>query len=290
MKFTIISGLSGSGKTVALHALEDAGYYCIDNLPIGIMPDAVKTLSELGEHEMIAFGIDARSGMKQIADFEKVLKDLHETLPEIETELVFIMARENVLVRRYSETRRAHPLSKNGETPLLEAIREEKSLFDGISTLADLTIDTSVMNVHQLNRMIRDRVGNNGRDDTLSIQVQSFGFKHGVPMDSDYVFDVRCLPNPHWQAHLRPLTGKDRKVAEFLQESDLVEDMYQSISSFLGKWIPPVVDENRGYLSIAIGCTGGQHRSVYMVERIAIALEAMQLGKVSKRHREIGES
>jgi len=259
MKFTIISGLSGSGKTVALH------------------------------DETIAFGIDARSGLTEITRLENVLRKLRKTLPTIETELIFIMARENVLVRRYSETRRAHPLSKNGEIPLVEAIRKEKDLLDAISTLADLTIDTSVMNVHQLNRMIRDRVGSSDATDSLSIQVQSFGFKHGVPMDSDYVFDVRCLPNPHWETRLRPLSGKDAEVAEFLEKSDIVSDMYQSIFDFLKRWIPPIADENRGYLSIAIGCTGGQHRSVYMVEKIAAALVEMKLGKVSKRHRELGD-
>ncbi len=290
MKFIIVSGLSGSGKTIALHALEDSGYYCIDNLPIGILPDAVKALNDLGEHEMIAFGIDARSGSKEITRFEQVLRQLHDNLPSIDTELIFIMARENVLVRRYGETRRAHPLSDNGTVPLIEAIRKEKDLLDSIATLADLTIDTSVMNVHQLNRMIRERMSDaDGDKESLSIQVQSFGFKHGVPMDSDYVFDVRCLPNPHWEAGLRALTGKDQDVASFLETSDMVEDMYQSIMTFLNRWIPTIADENRGYLGISIGCTGGQHRSVYMTERVAKTLEKLDLGKISKRHRELGE-
>lgn len=290
MKFIIVSGLSGSGKTIALHALEDSGYYCIDNLPIGILPDAVKALNDLGEHEMIAFGIDARSGSKEITRFEQVLRQLHDNLPSIEIELIFILARENVLVRRYGETRRAHPLSDNGAVPLIEAIRKEKDLLDSISTLADLTIDTSVMNVHQLRRMIRERMSeSDGDKESLSIQVQSFGFKHGVPMDSDYVFDVRCLPNPHWEAGLRSLTGKDQEVASFLETSDMVEDMYQSIMTFLNRWIPTIADENRGYLGISIGCTGGQHRSVYMTERVAMALEKLELGKISKRHRELGE-
>ncbi len=290
MKFIIVSGLSGSGKTIALHALEDSGYYCIDNLPISILPDAVKALNDLGEHEMIAFGIDARSGSKEITRFEQVLRQLHDNLPSIEIELIFIMARENVLVRRYGETRRAHPLSDNGAIPLIEAIRKEKDLLDSISTLADLTIDTSVMNVHQLRRMIRERMSeSDGETERLSIQVQSFGFKHGVPMDSDYVFDVRCLPNPHWEAGLRSLTGKDQEVASFLETSEMVEDMYQSIMTFLNRWIPTIADESRGYLGISIGCTGGQHRSVYMTERVAMALEKLDLGKISKRHRELGE-
>jgi len=290
MKFIIVSGLSGSGKTIALHALEDSGYYCIDNLPISILPDAVEALNDLGEHDMIAFGIDARSGSKEITRFEQVLRQLHDNLPSIEIELIFIMARENVLVRRYGETRRAHPLSDNGAIPLIEAIRKEKDLLDSISTLADLTIDTSVMNVHQLRRMIRERMSeSDGETERLSIQVQSFGFKHGVPMDSDYVFDVRCLPNPHWEAGLRSLTGKDQEVASFLETSEMVEDMYQSIMTFLNRWIPTIADESRGYLGISIGCTGGQHRSVYMTERVAMALEKLDLGKISKRHRELGE-
>lgn len=290
MKFTIVSGLSGSGKTIALHALEDAGYYCIDNLPIGILPDAVKALSDLDEHEMIAFGIDARSGSKEIIRFEQVLRQLHDNLPGIETELIFIMARENVLVRRYGETRRAHPLSNNGEILLIEAIRKEKDILDAISSLADLTIDTSVMNVHQLSRMIRQRVTDSNEDnESLSLQVQSFGFKHGVPMDSDYVFDVRCLPNPHWEEGLRSLTGKNEEVRHYLEKSEMVEDMYQSIMTFVKQWIPVIAAENRGYLSISIGCTGGQHRSVYMTERVATALEQLEMGKVSRRHRELGE-
>lgn len=285
MKLTIVSGLSGSGKTVALHALEDEGYYCIDNLPVALLPITVESL--LQAEPCIALGIDARSGGAELEQFESVLTQIRER--GVEIELIYLQAQEETLLKRFSETRRKHPLSRGEtDTPLAEAIRLEKNLLTEIAGLADLTIDTTHLNVHELSRRIRDRLHiGSSTESGLSILVQSFGFKYGVPLDSDFVFDVRCLPNPHWEPRLRRQTGKDEDVIRFLEQHDSVGKMLGTIQDFLMTWIPDFAAENRRYLSISIGCTGGQHRSVYMVERLADYLSQQATGKVSIRHREL---
>lgn len=284
MKLTIVSGLSGSGKSVALHALEDEGYYCIDNLPVALLPIAVDSLLEA--ESQIALGIDARSGSAELGHFETVLSEIRG---QGEVELIYLQAQEETLLKRFSETRRKHPLSRGEtDTPLVEAIREEKALLTEIAGLADLTIDTTHLNVHELSRRIRDRLHTDDSvNSRLSVLVQSFGFKHGVPLDSDFVFDVRCLPNPHWEPRLRHQTGKQADVVQFLEQHDSVEEMYNMIKDFLMVWIPRFAAENRRYLSISIGCTGGQHRSVYMVEKLGNCLSQNAIGQVTTRHREL---
>jgi UPF0042 nucleotide-binding protein len=283
MKLTILSGLSGAGKTIALHALEDENYYCIDNLPLKLLPTVARTLIQA--EPRIAVGVDARSGGAELDHFDQVLSELREL--GVEVELIFLQAQEETLLQRYSETRRKHPLS-NKSTPLTEAIRKEKKLLSRIAELADLTIDTTHLNVHQLSRQIRDRLhpqdSSTGR---LSVLVQSFGFKHGLPLDSDFVFDVRCLPNPHWEPRLRRMTGQEEDVVQFLEKHDSVETMYQMIRDFVAFWIPRFSEENRRYLSISIGCTGGQHRSVYLVDRLGKHLNEHFEENVSVRHREL---
>jgi len=286
MKLTIVSGLSGSGKTVALHALEDEGYYCIDNLPVALLPIIVESL--LQTESQIALGIDARSGGAELEQIETVLAEIRNR--GVEIELIYLQAQEETLLKRFSETRRKHPLSRGEtDTPLVEAIRKEKSLLTEIAGLADLTIDTTHLNVHELSRRIRDRLNtDNSSNGGLSVLVQSFGFKHGVPLDSDFVFDVRCLPNPHWEPRLRHQTGKQTEVIDFLEQHDSVKEMYDMIKDFLMVWVPRFAAENRRYLSISIGCTGGQHRSVYMVEQLGKYLSEYSTGKVTMRHRELG--
>lgn len=285
MKLTIISGLSGSGKTVALHALEDEGYYCIDNLPVALVQVAVESL--LKTESKIALGIDARSVGKEQQQFDLNLTKIREL--GVEIELIYLQAQEEVLLKRFSETRRMHPLSRNDtESSLIEAIRKEKSLLTEIAGLADLTIDTSVLNIHDLSRQIRERLHTQQPPDSgLSVLVQSFGFKHGVPLDSDFVFDVRCLPNPHWEAHLRHHSGKDKPVIDYLQRHDDVGQMLTMIQEFLTTWIPRFADDNRRYLSVSIGCTGGQHRSVFLAEQIGQHLQSIFNGAVTIRHRDL---
>ncbi len=285
MKLTIISGQSGSGKTIALHALEDEGCYCIDNLPVGLLPTVVESLKNRG-HENIALGIDARSGSDEISRFKQVIGDMRSTGSRVD--LLFMLASEDILLRRYSETRRKHPLTTEN-TSLLEAIRKEKTILEEIAALTDLTIDTSHLNVHQLSQIIRKKVMVSGEQtDKLSIQVQSFGFKHGVPQDSDFVFDVRSLPNPHWESGLRSHTGLDPSVISFLESHETVETMFQSIKTFLLQTIPQIQQDNRRYLRISIGCTGGQHRSVYMTRRIGEAFNKIKETNIAVRHRELG--
>ena len=270
LKLVIVSGLSGSGKTVALHTLEDAGYFCVDNLPVGLLPDLVgkMTQSKPALYDLIAVAIDARSGVDDMDRFDDIINQIRES--KISLEILFLTSDIKKLLSRFSETRRKHPLSKRG-LPLVEVIQLERALLNNIYAIADLIIDTTTFNVHELRQTIITRLlPSTGAD--LSILIQSFGFKHGLPADTDFIFDVRCLPNPHWEEHLKLLTGKDDLVIQYLQSFAEVNGMFDSISGFLETWIPSFEKENRSYMTISIGCTGGRHRSVYMVEKIASGL------------------
>ena len=285
MKLVIVSGLSGSGKTVALRTLEDAGYYCIDNLPLGMLPQLVDSMLEPrpAPFDLVAIAIDARSGVESAARFGEILG--HLSGHEIKLDVLFLGCDTSRLLKRFSETRRKHPLSRQG-LPLADAIQQEKKLLEDIQANAGLIVDTSDLNVHELRQLIYDRLLSRTGSE-MGILIQSFGFKHGVPADSDFVFDVRCLPNPHWENDLRPLSGCDRAVVKFLESYPEVDEMFASISSFLDTWIPRFEAENRSYMTISIGCTGGKHRSVYLAERIAAGLGERRQG-ISRRHRDLG--
>ena len=284
MKLVIVSGLSGSGKTVALHTLEDADYFCVDNLPVGLLPNFIDkmTYSKPALYNLIAVAIDARSGVEDMDRFEQIIDQIKSR--NILVEVLFLTSDIKKLISRFSETRRKHPLSKQGK-PLVEIIELERKLLSNIYAVADLKIDTSTYNVHELRHTIITRLlPDTGKN--LSILVQSFGFKHGLPADTDYIFDVRCLPNPHWEDQLKELNGKDGPVIRYLEEYDDVISMLQSINDFLKTWIPCFEEENRSYLTISIGCTGGQHRSVYLVEKIAGELQKIQYN-ASVHHRDL---
>jgi len=284
MKMIIISGLSGSGKSIALNLLEDLQYYCIDNLPaamLSALADQLLSSTNL-EHENIAVGIDARNTPADLADFSNILKDLKSR--QLDIEIFFLEADNPTLIKRFSETRRRHPLSSD-EVPLSEAIIQERSLLEPIASEADLHLDTSRTNIHQLRELIQSRV-NSGDRTRLSLLFESFGFKQGIPVDADFVFDVRCIPNPHWEPRLRRLTGCDPAVAEFLEQHDDAIKMFEDIRNFLEPWIPRFEADNRSYMTIAVGCTGGQHRSVYMVEKLAAWFKQQRPG-ILHRHREL---
>ena len=284
MKLIIISGLSGSGKSIALNVLEDLQYYCIDNLPAAMLPALADQLqsSRHMTHEHIAVGIDARNMPADLAGFPAILEDLRAR--RLEVQIFFLEADNPTLIKRFSETRRRHPLS-NEEMPLDEAIIQERSLLEAIAVEADLRIDTSRTNVHQLRELIRSRV-RDGNGVQLSLLFESFGFKQGIPVDADFVFDVRCIPNPHWQPDLRRLTGRDPAVAEFLEQHADAVRMFEDIRDFLQNWIPRFEADNRSYMTVAVGCTGGQHRSVYMVEKLADWFREQRPG-ILLRHREL---
>lgn len=271
-RLTIVSGLSGAGKTVALHALEDLGYYCIDNLPVGFLTEFARLVagSDLPLYRQVAVGIDARNPAEALSGFPAVLARLR--CEALTPELVFIEADDDVLIKRFSETRRRHPLS-TGSIGLRDAIAAERALLEPIAEVADLRIDTSHTYIHQLRDMVRSRVARR-EPGVMSVQFVSFGFKNGVPPDCDFVFDLRCLPNPHWQASLRDHTGQDPEVIAFLESAPRVADMLGDICALLERWIPCFEAENRSYLTIAVGCTGGRHRSVYMAERLAAHFRA----------------
>ena len=266
MRLVICSGLSGSGKSEALRMLEDLGYYCIDNIPLGLLRAVTANTVDQRDtdYSLLAVGVDARAGSRHIDDFPREVKHLRDT--GLDLQVLFLEADDDVILRRYSETRRKHPLT-NDATPLGEAIVRERDLLAPISNCADIVIDTSHTTIHQLRETIRTRV-HGGRPGTLSILFQSFGYKHGVPDGADFIFDVRCLPNPHWQADLRPLTGRDAEIVAFLDQAPEVTRMFEDISGFLTRWLPAFRAENRSYITIAIGCTGGRHRSVYLAERL----------------------
>jgi len=286
MRLTIISGLSGSGKSVALHTFEDEGFYCIDNLPSTLLPALIKEVIESADRnfERIAIGIDARSDASSIAAFPELITELR-TYDWLDVDILFLETNRNSLIKRFSETRRKHPLSTS-HVPLDVAIERETEVLAAIKSEADRIIDTSSLNLHQLREVIRHQVIETDSDGPAML-FQSFGFKHGAPHNTDFVFDVRCLPNPHWDPTQRARTGQEQPVIEFLQQHENVEQMYTDIRDFLSRWLPSFRDENRAYLTVSIGCTGGRHRSVYLAERLAAHFDN-NTGHVSIKHREIG--
>jgi len=280
----IVSGISGAGKSSVLNALEDLGFYCIDNLPANLLPAFA--------HEMLrgtespapdaAVGIDARNAASDLSEFPTLLEEI--AAAGIEYRIIFLEADDAVVITRFSETRRRHPLTRDSVS-LVEAIRRERQLLQPLASRADLCIDTSRTNIHQLRELVRDRIGKNDTG-SMSILFQSFGYKNGIPVDADFVFDVRCLPNPHWDPQLRSYTGRDPEIAKFLNGESSVEQMYADITGFLDRWIPAFEADNRSYMTVAIGCTGGQHRSVYFVERLS-AYYGDRQAQVLTRHREL---
>ena len=284
MRLIVVSGLSGSGKSVALHVLEDLGYYCIDNLPAALLESLLDKMNPDNDSmiDRVAVGIDARNPQLDLEALPGLLAQLRAN--GVQTDVLFLQADDDVLLKRYSESRRRHPLSGHG-VELRAAIEKERELLGQIINSANLTIDTTRTSVYELGDLIRDRVDRR-RSNTLSVLIESFGFKHGIPADADFVFDLRCLPNPYWQAELRPLTGLDPAVARFLDSEPLFQSMYDDILEFLTAWVPKYVSFDRGYLTIGIGCTGGQHRSVHMTEKLAAALRQIH-DPVLTRHSEL---
>lgn len=285
IKLVVVSGVSGSGKSTALHVLEDQGFYCIDNLPVGLLPEFASKMQYLprGVGCLAAVGIDARNPAMDLNSFPEILDDLKQSGFNIQ--IIFLDADNDVLLKRFSETRRKHPLSSN-DIPLREAIHHERLLLQPISNLADLYTDTTQSNVHQLRDLIRHRIRGDEQSG-LSILFESFGFKNGHPNDADFMFDARFLPNPHWEANLRSLTGLDEPVADYLRGHELVNKYFSEIASLMEEWLPHFDAENRNYLTIAIGCTGGQHRSVYLTERLGKHFQ-QHYKNVIIRHRDLG--
>ena len=284
MRIIIISGLSGSGKSVALNTLEDDNFYCVDNLPVTLLPTFIDQCvnGENQYYDKIAIGIDSRSGSSNIENLLDIVQKLKaDKLP---VEILFVSAEINTLLKRFSETRRRHPLTTD-DIPLIKAIHLERELLSEIADHADLTIDTTKTNVRQLRALV-NRVVIANDEPGLTLVLQSFGFKHGIPNDSDFMFDVRCLPNPHWQPNLRNLSGNDTEVINYLSSHREVDRMITSIAEFIEKWIPLFEEENRSYLTISIGCTGGHHRSVYCINQLAKQFGEDAKYKTTIRHRE----
>lgn len=280
MKRIFVSGRSGSGKTVALRALEDQGFYCVDNIPIKLIPDLLAQTQD--QHSELAVGIDSRNIPESIAEFDDIMNLLQSKGHGFQ--VIFIDAKDSTLLKRFSETRRRHPLTAEGLS-LAEAILEEKVRLEPISRHAQLVIDTTTKTPHELCETIIKRVIG-GKETELSLQFQSFGFKNGAPTDADFVFDARCLPNPYWQMELRPFNGRDEEITNYLEDSTHVQEYFWQLKTFLQTWIPRFEEGNRNYVTIAIGCTGGQHRSVYMVEKLAEAFSVLY-DDTQIRHREL---
>ena len=282
MRLIVVSGLSGSGKSVALHVLEDLGYYCIDNLPSALLESAVEEVTTKSQHarKLIAVGIDARSHAGDLETLPGLIAALRER--QMQTDVLFLQASDDVLLKRFSETRRRHPLADEA-AELRTAIATEREVLAEVVNSADLIIDTSRTSNYDLADAIRERVDRRRRR-TLSVLIESFGFKNGIPADADFVFDLRCLPNPYWTVELRGLSGLDDEVRSFLDASDNFVAMHADILSFLERWIPEYRAASRAYLTIAVGCTGGQHRSVYMAEKLARELDAGRDQELTRHH------
>jgi UPF0042 nucleotide-binding protein len=284
MRLIIVSGLSGSGKSVALHVLEDLGFYCIDNLPAALLKSLLDEVTGPGQQptKRVAVGVDARN---RVSDLEALPEFIHQLRNvAVQTDVLFLQATDDILLKRYGETRRKHPLAAHG-TELRAAIANERQLLGPVINTADLVIDTTRTSVYELAEVIRERVDRR-KSNMLSVLVESFGYKHGIPADADFVFDLRCLPNPYWSSELRALTGQDEAVRNFLDGQQQFQQMFEDILAFLRRWIPQYVSFDRAYLTIALGCTGGQHRSVYMTDKLASALSEFH-DPVLTRHNEI---
>jgi UPF0042 nucleotide-binding protein len=284
MQLVIVSGLSGSGKSIALHMLEDLDYYCVDNIPAGLLPGLIDYTVRTSEptYERTAVGLDARNRPDDLAHVPQLVDDLRRI--GISCEVLFLRAENDVLIKRFSETRRRHPLSRSG-LGLQEALEQEQRLLAPVANAADLTIDSSRLSVHELRELIRERVTERGGTG-LSLLFQSFAYRHGVPDDADYVFDARSLPNPYWEPALRVLSGHDAAVAHFLDGHEEVRRFVDDVAGFLDRWLPSLARSNRSYVTVAIGCTGGQHRSVYLVETLARRFEG-RYGRTLRRHRDL---
>ena len=256
----VISGQAGSGKSTALHVLEDMGYYCIDNLPVTLLQPWIERLSQAKHINHAAVSIDARNLPDDLVIFPEVIHRL-----DVDTTVVYLNSRKSTLVKRFSETRRKHPLSDQ-RRDLHEALEEESRLLEPIANMANLTIDTTTLTLHELRDIITTRVA--GSTHEFALLFLSFSYKAGVPIDADIVFDVRCLPNPHWKPELRHLSGLDHAVQEFLLKQEEFCEMQADIKSWLDRWLPRFKASNRSYLTVAVGCTGGQHRSVYMCKTL----------------------
>lgn len=282
-KLFIISGTSGSGKTIALQVLEDLGFYCIDNLPASLVVEmASKVLTNDSSHRDYAISIDSRN-KDFIGDLKNSFKELNSL--NIKTRVIFIDANDDTLLKRFSETRRKHPLS-NKNTTLFEAIAKERKLLEHLSDIADKKINTSSTTPHELRSIIRDDTAHQS-EHSLTLLFQSFGFKYGSPHDADYVFDIRCLPNPHWQPELKPLTGLDQPVRDFLARQMSCDVMHKQIQNFIDTWLPHFINDNRSYITVAIGCTGGQHRSVYISSLLEQYFRENKTIQTLIRHREL---
>ncbi len=277
-RILIVTGQSGSGKSSALQVLEDLGYYCIDNLPLALLPEIVAKLDQENSLEQLALGVDVRSTGADLQEFDHVFEQLQR---HGSVDVIYLTTQDQELIARFSASRRPHPLAARFKS-LNECIQEEKLLLLPIQLRSTVHIDTTDKSVHDLKHTLLYKLG---QTDNLIVILQSFGYKHGIPLDADYVFDVRHLPNPHWDLELRKFSGLDQPVQNFLENCDQVEEMFQDIKQFLDKWLPAFAEGHRHYITVSIGCTGGQHRSVYIVDRLKKALEAKW--SVQVLHREM---
>jgi RNase adapter protein RapZ len=281
ISLVIISGRSGSGKSTALNVLEDMGFYCIDNLPVSLLTPLIERLWEHDQISKVAVGIDARNIADDLALFPSIYQKIKAI--GVESTLIFLDSASPTLVKRFSETRRKHPLSDQHHG-LRESLELESQMLDPLSDLSDLTINTTDMTIHELRDAVRTRVARETHE--FALLFQSFAYKRGVPIDADLVFDVRCLPNPHWQEELRQLTGLHQPVQTFLSEQSDFMEMFSDISAYLSHWLPKFEANNRSYLTVSIGCTGGQHRSVFMCKKLFDVFSS-QYANVQARHREL---
>lgn len=284
MQLTLISGRSGSGKSTVLHVLEDHDFYCIDNLPASLLPSLAQRLTA-GElkTQKVAVSIDARNLPADLEQVPAIIDQLSRS--DLATEVLFLDANSQTLLKRFSESRRKHPLSDK-ETGLREAIDRESEMLEPLSLMASISIDTSEMSQHTLRDLIVSRLLN-GESKRMTLQFQSFGFKNGIALDADLVFDVRCLPNPYWDSSLRALTGLNSEVQAFLDSQPEVQAMSAEIEAYLDRWLPRFERNNRSYMTVALGCTGGQHRSVYLAEKLGQLFQE-RFAQVQVRHRELG--
>ena len=286
MRLLIVSGLSGSGKSVALHVLEDLGFYCIDNLPAALLKSAVidMTSGETPKSRDLALGIDARNRPQDLEALPEIISEFRRH--NLQVDVIFLQADDEIILKRYSDTRRRHPLAEL--TPeLKDAVSRERALLSAVINMADLIVDSSRTSIYELADVIRERVDRR-KTGNLSVLIESFGFKNGIPSDADFVFDLRTLPNPYWTLELRGLTGLDSEVSEFLEAQPTFVAMHDDILAFLRKWIPIYLKANRAYLTIALGCTGGQHRSVYMTEKLSASIREFH-ELTQSRHNELSK-